>query len=858
MIGKYFLVCVLALAVTASLACRDSVPTPTQTPAPELTAAPTATLALTPMASPVPTIAPTPTQPPTPAPELTAVPTATPTSIPMPSPTPTATPTSTPIPAPEPTPTIPSTPMQTPTPTPAGERIDWTRCESSDLECGFVEVPADYRDPETGSIRIAVNVHRATSPDNRIGYLFVNPGGPGGSGVEFVHGIPYGQFTDEIVAHFDIVGFDPRGVGESEPAFACGDPGEQLALLATIDGAIDTPAEIAAGEAAADLCIQSMGPVAGLLHSEYVARDMEEIRKALGADQISYLGFSYGSVLGVWYATLFPESVRAMVVDGADNPVDQAATQQERIDEAIEEVAPLAAFLEKALTACAGPECPIYNDGDPVGYFKQAAAKLGLVNAAANDNPAAGFLGVLSALYTEEDWPRLRQGLFELNENDDPSILLDIARKNLGPEPGAVSFAGHVNCLDKWVLHPEVDRATQLDDELPFYGILEEMLPLLAVIFPRLADACLFYDQFAPEPLEGPLDGGGVPILVIGNRSDPITPFGESEELVTETLSNGYLLETSHFEHIVYPANDCVNDHVHGALIDGVYPGERRLFCEEATTTPVSTTKIAPTPPSGTFVSVSSVLSHTCGVRTDGSVTCWGQDLFGEATPPSGEFSSVSAGGFHTCGVRTGGAVACWGDIVGQDTLPSGEFSSVSAGLGYTCGVRTDGAVACWGDDLFGQATPPSGEFSSVSAGIGHTCGVRTGGAVVCWGYNEDAEGNVSGQATPPSGEFSSVSAGLSHTCGVRTGGAVACWGSNVNAEGNVSGQATPPSGEFSSVSAGWFHTCGVRSGGAVACWGDIVGQAAPPSGEFSSVSAGQSHTCGVRTDGAVACWGDD
>ena len=287
-----------------------------------------------------------------------------------------------------------------------------------------MEVPADYRDPEAGSIRIAVNVLRATSPDTRIGYLFVNPGGPGESGVEFVHEIPFGQFTDEIVAHFDIVGFDPRGVGESEPAFACGDPGERFALLATIDGAIDTPAEIAA----ANLCIQSMGTIGGLLHSEYVARDIDEIRKALGADQISYFGFSYGSALGVWYATLFPESVRAMVVDGADNPVDPATTLQQRIDEAMEEAAPFADSLEQALMACADPLCPIYNDGDPVGYFRQAVPKLDLVNAAADNNPLAGAYGVVSALYSEEDWPLLWQGLFELNESDDPSILLDFAR----------------------------------------------------------------------------------------------------------------------------------------------------------------------------------------------------------------------------------------------------------------------------------------------------------------------------------------------------------------------------------------------------------------------------------------------
>ena len=712
-----------------------------------------------------------------------------------------------------------------------------------------MEVPADYQNPEGGIIRIAVNVHRATSPDNRIGYLFVNPGGPGGSGVEVVYDIPLG-FTDEVVAHFDIVGFDPRGVGESEPAFACGDPGEQFALLATIDGAADTPDEIAAGEAAANLCIQSMGPVGGLLHSEYVAKDMDEIRKALGADQISYLGFSYGSVLGVWYATLFPESVRAMVVDGADNPVDPATTQQQRIDEAIEEIAPLAAFLGKALTACAGPECPIYNDGDPVGYFKQAAAKLGLVNSAADDNPVAGLYGVISALYSEEDWPQLRQGLFELNENDDPSILLDFARINLPPEPAAASFTGHVNCLDRWVLYPELDRATQLDDSKIIDATLEEMFPLLALMDPSLADLCLFYDQFAPEPLEGPLDGGGVPILVIGNRSDPITPFSESEELVTDTLSNGYLLETSHFSHIVYPANDCVNSHIHRALIDGVYPSERRLFCEQEAGPPsleqtVITTKTGPSPETE-FASVSAGGLHTCGVKTDGSVACWGYDHFGQATPPAGEFTSVSADGSHTCGVKIDGSVACWGDDTwDQATPPAGEFITVSAGASHNCGVKTDGSVACWGDDTLGQATPPAGEFISVSAGASHTCGVKTNGSAACWGDD------TLGQATPPAGEFISVSAGGGHTCGVRTDGSVSCWGDD------TWDQATPPAGEFASVSAGGLHTCGVRTDGTVACWGDDTwDQATPPAGEFASVSAGGLHTCGVRTDGTVACWG--
>ena len=459
----------------------------------------------------------------------------------------------------------------------SAERIEWSLCEGI-LECGFVVVPADYRNPDAGSIKIAVNVRRADYQDERVGYLFVNPGGPGASGLELVQDSEF-AIADELMARFDIIGFDPRGVGASEPEFACGAPGERLALLNSIVGDIDTREETAAGEAAANLCIESMGPVGGLLHSEYVARDMDEIRKALGVEQISYLGFSYGSELGVWYATLFPESVRAMVVDDADNPIDKADTQQDRVDEAVEEWAAFEDLMEQALTACDNSECPMYNEGDPIDYYKSAVAKLRLVNSAAGDVPDAGFLAVLTPLYGEELWPALWKGLYELNENDDPAILLEFAAIQLGDNLTAPNFTAHVNCLDGLVLYPDIDRATRFEDSDLIDDAISERLPLIDAIYPSAPSACSFYDQFAPAPLDGPLDGGGVPILVVGNHTDPTTSFGESEELVTETLSNGYLLETSHASHVVYPDNDCVNDHVHRALIGAVYP-DKRVFCE--------------------------------------------------------------------------------------------------------------------------------------------------------------------------------------------------------------------------------------------------------------------------------------
>ena len=186
---------------------------------------------------------------------------------------------------------------------------------------------------------------------------------------------------------------------------------------------------------------------------------------------------------------------------------------------------------------------------------------------------------MLTTLYGEETWPDLWRGLYELNENDDPDILLVFAAIRLGDDLTAPNFTAHVDCLDGLVLYPERNRATRFEDLDLIDDAIAERLPLLDVIYPSSPSPCPFYDQFAPEPLDGPLDGGGVPILVVGNHADLATPFGETEELVTETLSNGYLLETSHASHVVYPNNDCVNNYVHKVLIEEEYP-DKRVFCE--------------------------------------------------------------------------------------------------------------------------------------------------------------------------------------------------------------------------------------------------------------------------------------
>ena len=255
----------------------------------------------------------------------------------------------------------------------------------------------------------------------------------------------------------------------------------------------------------------------------------------------------------------------------------------------------------------------------------------------------------------------------------------------------------------------------------------------------------------------------------------------------------------------------------------------------------------APAPaPTTAFNAVTAGRDHTCALRTDATITCWGYNGYGEADAPNGTFNAVTASGNHTCGLRTDATITCWGyNGSGQADAPNGTFNAVTAGLDHTCALRTDATITCWGYNGDGQADAPNGTFNAVTAGWRHTCGLKTDATITCWGHNDY------GQADAPNGTYNAVTTGFYHTCALRTDATITCWG------WNDYGQADAPNGTFNAVTAGYRQTCALRTDATITCWGfNGDGLADAPNGTFNAVTAGWRHTCGLRTDATITCWG--
>lgn len=452
-------------------------------------------------------------------------------------------PTTTPTTAPTTTTTI-----QLPPPVP----ITWTPCGRFD--CARVAVPVDYAEPAGSTLELAVIRRRASDPARRIGTLILNPGGPGASGVRRVQrGF---TLSPEVAARFDIVGFDPRGVGQSTP-ISCG---STVPAFRAADLSPDDPAEQAALEAAAravaEECAATEGERLAHLGTVEVVHDVEVLRRALGEPQVSFVGLSYGTLIGLLWAEAYPTSVRAMVLDGVADPAEGGGVASLDQVEALEDT------IDAIADACtADPSCPLRDRGGMLPAYDALAARVEAgAGAAQGVGPTQLAYAAFFATYGSEHWPRLWAALAD-GLDGDLSGIAELAAEFTG----LVEYAPFalVSCLDS--AHPEGpaewrrEARETIRASRRFGRVLtNELLP------------CAFWPQSRREPhtVAAP---GTPPILVIGSTGDVATPF-EQARRVARDLEDGVLLTVDLAGHVALGASDCVAEVATRYLVDLVPP----------------------------------------------------------------------------------------------------------------------------------------------------------------------------------------------------------------------------------------------------------------------------------------------
>lgn len=476
-------------------------------------------------------------------------------------------------PTPSPTTPPPASVTEAPSDDLAGlysQRIDWQPCESNDAhECGFLTVPVDYADPQGETIDLALL--RVPAEGERIGSMVVNPGGPGAPGTSYAAATAQ-VFRDPLRAAYDVVGFDPRGTGRSAPVDCLSDA--ELDDYLAADPTPDTPAEVAEQKAfvrsLGQRCVDGSGPVLGHVTTTEAARDMDVLRSALGEEQLTYFGASYGTQLGATYAELFPDKVGRFVLDGA---VDVSLDSLEKsIDQAEGFETALRAYVQNCLDST--DNCFL---GDSVDEGLTTIRDL-LASIEEEPLPAGereltvgnAFYGVVTPLYNRDYWFLLSTALASALDGKG-SALMDLADAYASRGPGGTYLDNSVeanyaiNCLDD----PTSVPFGRVPSVLPRF---EEVAPTFADVFAWGTTLC---SGIAVESSEEPLDirgEGAAPILVLGTTRDPATPFTWSEALA-EQLDSGVLVERDGDGHTAYNAgNACLDSVVEDYLVDGDVP----------------------------------------------------------------------------------------------------------------------------------------------------------------------------------------------------------------------------------------------------------------------------------------------
>ena len=472
-----------------------------------------------------------------------------------------------------PSPTDPDTTETADTDPQDASAFGWTEYEAG-IDEGTLDVPLDYNDPGGDTITLYLLRHRAVDTANKIGSLLVNPGGPGfgGSGLAYSADGIYGQ---DLLDRFDIIGWDPRGTGLSQPAIDCVDDYDTYFGL---DSSPDTPDErqalIDAGTEFGKNCLRNNKKVLPFVSTENSARDMDSIRAALGEKKISYFGFSYGSELGTTWATLFPATVRAAVVDGAVDPT--VGYLQQNIQQAAGFEATFATFLAQCSAA---PTCAFYNNGNAEGAYDALASEIDAKAITVDPERTAVTQGVLAtavsdAMYDQGYWPQLEQALADLQGGDGQGIL------DLYDDYYSYSGDGWDDSLEAYFAIGCLDDpgSTGPDDLYSHEAEFAAAAPRLGRGWMAELTFCSVWPVPAAPAVTITGRGAG-PIVVVGTTGDPATPL-ESTRNMANALEDGHLVVVTADQHTGYGVNACVNDVVDSYLIDPAAPLDDEIICD--------------------------------------------------------------------------------------------------------------------------------------------------------------------------------------------------------------------------------------------------------------------------------------
>lgn len=448
----------------------------------------------------------------------------------------------------------------------------WSKCEGT-FQCATAKAPLDWSDPARDSIHLALI--RSSATGSRIGSLLVNPGGPGGSGYDFIRDSLSYAVSSRLTERYDIVGFDPRGVNKSSAVSCYDKPSEMDAFLYDLspnpvgsDAWIDDLEKSSADFGQA--CLKHTGELLGYVDTESAARDLDLLRAILGDKKLNYLGYSYGTFLGATYAELYPGKTGHLVLDGAIDPAtsdfDVTATQARGFESAAR------AYLADCFTT---ETCPFRGTVDEaMARIRALLQRLNVSPLRASDGrmlgSAAMFNAIILPLYSPSNWKYLSD-LFTDVLHGKADYAFQLADSYYGrnadgtyQDNSTEAFIA-INCLD----YISTSTRASLRSEAA------ELASLAPTFGPQMSyggTSCAQW-PFPAKRVRGPIAAAGsAPILVVGTTNDPATPYQWAKNLAAE-LQNGHLVTYNGEGHTAYnKSNSCVNDAVDDFFIDDRVP----------------------------------------------------------------------------------------------------------------------------------------------------------------------------------------------------------------------------------------------------------------------------------------------